>query len=44
MTNKEAIKLIEHLKEEIIDLSDNEIQALNLAIKALEKITEEAQK
>ena len=35
MTNEEAIKLIEHLKEEIVDLSDNEIQALNLAIKAL---------
>lgn len=37
MTNKEAIKLIEHLKEEIVDLSDNEIQALDLAIYALEQ-------
>ena len=37
MTNQEAIKLIEHLKEEIVDLSDNEIQALDLAIKGLEK-------
>ena len=35
MTNQDAIKLIEHLKEEIVDLSDNEIQALDLAIKAL---------
>ena len=35
MTNNEAIKLIEHLKEEIVDLSDNEIQALDLAIKAV---------
>ena len=37
MTNQDAIKLIEHLKEEIVDLSDNEIQALDLAIKVLEK-------
>ena len=37
MTNQDAIKLIEHLKEEIVDLSDNEIQALDLAIKALEE-------
>lgn len=33
----EAIKLLEHLKEEIVDLSDNEIQAFDLAIKALEE-------
>lgn len=36
MTNQDAIKLIEHLKDEIVDLSDNEIQAFDLAIKALE--------
>ena len=37
MTNIEAIRLIEHLKEEIVDLSDNEIQALEFAIDTLRK-------
>lgn len=39
MLNKDAIKHIEHLKEEIIDLSDIEIESLNKAIEALDDLS-----